>query len=209
MSGIRHWSTPVYTRIAIDLQDEVSYEAARVPGPDRIYFDLHGARLDPALNGKSVEVIDDGFLKRIRAAQFSNNVTRIVLDVSSVSDYSAFLLPNPWRLIIDVHGLKAGAAPRRPWLAFPQHRLPRPANPPPTKVRRARLRSAREIASLGQQPDRIQATDHPTTRPIAASVAGTVPAPQADDGSLASTTPPPGRSRKKPSPHAPRAPRGR
>jgi len=62
VSGIRHWSTPVYTRIAIDLQDEVAYEAARVPGPDRIYFDLHGARLDPALNGKSVEVIDDGFL---------------------------------------------------------------------------------------------------------------------------------------------------
>ena len=110
VSGIRHWSTPVYTRIAIDLQDEVSYQAARVPGPDRIYFDLYGARLESALNGKSVEVIDDGFLKRIRAAQFSNNVTRIVLDVSSVSDYSAFLLPNPWRLIIDIHGLKPGTS---------------------------------------------------------------------------------------------------
>ncbi len=110
VSGIRHWSTPVYTRIAIDLQDQVAYQAARVPGPDRIYFDLYGARLDPGLNGKSTEVIDDGFLKRIRAAQFSNNVTRIVLDVSSVSDYSAFLLPNPWRLIIDIHGLKPGAS---------------------------------------------------------------------------------------------------
>ena len=46
VSGIRHWSTPVYTRIAIDLQNQVAYQAARVPGPDRIYFDLHGARLD-------------------------------------------------------------------------------------------------------------------------------------------------------------------
>ncbi len=110
VGGIRHWSTPVYTRIAIDLGDEVAYEAARVPGPDRIYFDLHGVRLDSRLNGQSVEVIDDGFLKRIRAAQFSNNITRIVLDVSSVSDYSAFLLPNPWRLIIDVHGRKPGTA---------------------------------------------------------------------------------------------------
>ena len=45
-----------------------------------------------------------------------------------------------------------------------------------------------EIAALGQQPNRVQATDHPTTRPIAASVAGTVPAPQPDDGSLASPT---------------------
>ncbi len=72
-----------------------------------------------ALNGKSVEVIDDGFLKRIRAAQFSNNVTRIVLDVSSVSDYSAFLLPNPWRLIIDVHGQKAGVPPTTTLASLP------------------------------------------------------------------------------------------
>ncbi len=129
VSGIRHWSTPVYTRIAIDLQDQVSYQAARVPGPDRIYFDLYGARLDPSLNGRSVEVIDDGFLKRIRAAQFSNNVTRIVLDVSSVSDYSAFLLPNPWRLIIDIHGLKPGTTPTTNLASLPPASAARSASP--------------------------------------------------------------------------------
>jgi N-acetylmuramoyl-L-alanine amidase len=217
VSGIRHWSTPVYTRIAIDLQDQVSYQAARVPGPDRIYFDLYGARLDPSLNGRSVEVIDDGFLKRIRAAQFSNNVTRIVLDVSSVSDYSAFLLPNPWRLIIDIHGLKPGTTQTTNLASLPPASPPRSAspiansfsfqppvaNPPPTSAPAppsvARRTATQDIASLGQQPNRVQATDHPTTRPIAASVAGTVPAPQPDDGSLASTTPPPVVSRKKPS----------
>ena len=208
VSGIRHWSTPVYTRIAIDLQDQVAYQAARVPGPDRIYFDLYGARLDPGLNGKSTEVIDDGFLKRIRAAQFSNNVTRIVLDVSSVSDYSAFMLPNPWRLIIDIHGLKPGTSQTTnlasaPPAAQPPARTPEPFTPPTTPVANSpqpaavssaaagRHSGTQEIAALGQQPDRVQATDHPTTRPIAASVAGTVPAPQPDDGSLASTTPPP------------------
>ncbi|HTA86318.1 MAG TPA: N-acetylmuramoyl-L-alanine amidase [Silvibacterium sp.] len=111
VTGIRHWSTPVYTRVAIDLQDEVQYEAVRVPNPDRIFFDLHGARLSPELIGKADEVIDDGFLKQVRAAQFSNDVTRIVLDVSDVSEYSAFFLPNPSRLIIDVHGRKSRAAP--------------------------------------------------------------------------------------------------
>jgi N-acetylmuramoyl-L-alanine amidase len=229
VSGIRHWSTPVYTRIAIDLQDQVAYQAARVPGPDRIYFDLYGARLDPGLNGRSTEVIDDGFLKRIRAAQFSNNVTRIVLDVSSVSDYSAFLLPNPWRLIIDIHGLKPGTSQTTnlastPSATQPPAKAPAPYLPPATPVpntpQPAAVASAaagrhsgtQEIAALGQQPNRVQATDHPTTRPIAASVAGTVPAPQPDDNSLASTTPPPtppastaepkvtGRKHKKPSP---------
>jgi N-acetylmuramoyl-L-alanine amidase len=260
VSGIRHWSTPVYTRIAIDLQDQVAYQAARVPRPDRIYFDLYGARLEPGWNGKSVEVIDDGFLKRIRAAQFSNNVTRIVLDVSSVADYSAFLLPNPWRLIIDIHGLKAGATPTATLASLSSGgteasgssggtaptglaaagQAPAAASPPvspasasssTTKAPAADTRqtkavisapaggrpgngSTQEIASLGQQPGRIQATDHPTTRPIAASVAGTTPAPQADDGSLASPDPvvPPspapggGHSHKKPSPLHPASP---
>jgi N-acetylmuramoyl-L-alanine amidase len=225
VSGIRHWSTPVYTRIAIDLQNQVPYQAARVPSPDRIFFDLYGARLAPELNGKSVEVVDDGFLKRIRIAQFSNNVTRIVLDVSSVSDYSAFLLPNPWRLIIDIHGLKPGATPTTNLASLPPAAAPAVASKPPVvnTPQPAAVASAaagprsgkQEIAALGQQPNRVQATDHPTTKPIVAAVAGTVPAPQADDGSLASTTaasttsastPEPVTRRKKPSPVHPAVP---
>ena len=31
-------------------------------------------------------------------------MTRVVLDVNDVTEYSAFLLPNPYRLIIDIHG---------------------------------------------------------------------------------------------------------
>jgi len=104
VTGIRYWSTPIYTRVAIDLEGEVRYEAVRVPNPDRIFFDLYGTRLSPVLIGKSDQVIDDGFLRQIRATQFSKDVTRIVLNVSDVSDYSVFILPNPPRLIIDVHG---------------------------------------------------------------------------------------------------------
>jgi N-acetylmuramoyl-L-alanine amidase len=104
VTGIRHWSTPSYTRVAIDLGDAVEYQAARVENPDRIFFDLHNARLAQQLVGKSFAVTDDGFLTRIRAAQFSGDVTRVVLDVHQVGEYSAFLLPNPYRLIIDIHG---------------------------------------------------------------------------------------------------------
>ncbi|HEX4008213.1 MAG TPA: AMIN domain-containing protein, partial [Acidobacteriaceae bacterium] len=93
VTGIRHWSTPSYTRVAIDLGDAVEYQAAKVENPDRIYFDLHHARLAPQLAGKRFAVTDDGFLTRIRAAQFSGDVTRVVLDVHQVTEYSAFLLP--------------------------------------------------------------------------------------------------------------------
>src|SRR6185369_8685399 len=105
VTGIRHWSTPDYTRVAIDLEQEIKYEAGRVPSPDRIFFDLHDTKLASTLVGKSFDV-SDGFLKRIRIAQFQKGLTRVVLEVDPVSEYSAFLLPNPYRLIIDIHGRK-------------------------------------------------------------------------------------------------------
>jgi N-acetylmuramoyl-L-alanine amidase len=105
VTGIRHWSTPDYTRVAIDLEQEVKYEAGRVPNPDRIFFDLHDTKLASTLVGKTFEV-SDGFLRRVRVAQFQKGMVRVVLEVDDVSDYSAFLLPNPYRLIVDIHGRK-------------------------------------------------------------------------------------------------------
>jgi N-acetylmuramoyl-L-alanine amidase len=103
LTAIRHWSTGDYTRIAIDLEQEVKYQAGRVPHPDRIFFDLYGTKLASELVGKSFEV-DAGFLHKIRVAQYKLNMARVVLDVDDVAEYSAFLLPNPYRLIIDIHG---------------------------------------------------------------------------------------------------------
>ncbi len=103
VTGIRHWSAPDYTRVAIDVDGEVKYEAGRVADPDRIFFDLPDTKLASVLVGKSFDV-QDGFLKKIRVAQYQPGSTRVVLEVDDVSDYSAFLLPNPYRLIIDIHG---------------------------------------------------------------------------------------------------------
>jgi len=103
LTGIRHWSTPDYTRVAIDLEQEVKYQAGRVPHPDRIFFDLYGTKLASDLVGKTFEV-DAGFLHKVRVAQYKPNMARVVLDVDDVAEYSAFLLPNPYRLIIDIHG---------------------------------------------------------------------------------------------------------
>lgn len=105
LTNIRHWSTPDYTRVAIDLEQEVKYDTGRVPHPDRIFFDLHGAKLASGLVGKSFAV-NDGFLHKIRVAQYKADQARVVLELDDVVDYSAFLLPNPYRLIIDIHGRK-------------------------------------------------------------------------------------------------------
>src|SRR5205085_8778815 len=84
VTNIRHWSTPDYTRVAIDLEEEVKFEAGRVPSPDRIFFDLHDTKLASELMGKSFEV-GDGFLHKIRIAQFALGMTRVVLEVDDVA----------------------------------------------------------------------------------------------------------------------------
>jgi N-acetylmuramoyl-L-alanine amidase len=103
VTGIRHWSTPDYTRVAIDVESDVKFSSQRIASPSRIFFDLRDTKLASTLVGKSFDV-DDGFLKKVRVAQFAPGRTRVVLEVDNLSDYDAFLLPNPYRLIIDIHG---------------------------------------------------------------------------------------------------------
>lgn len=109
VTAIRHWSTPDYTRVAIDLENDVKFGSERLSRPDRIYFDLRDTKLASTLVGKSFDV-DDGFLKKIRVAQFKPGRTRVVLEVDNLSDYDAFLLPNPYRLIVDIHGKNSKSA---------------------------------------------------------------------------------------------------
>src|SRR6202522_3989656 len=111
VTGIRHWSTPDYTRVAIDLENEVNFSSQRIAHPDRIFFDLRNTKLASTLVGKSFDV-DDGFLKKVRVAQFAPGRTRVVLEVDNLSDYDAFLLPNPYRLIIDIHGRNGRKQPK-------------------------------------------------------------------------------------------------
>jgi len=220
VTGIRHWSTATYTRVAIDLGDNVTYEAARVPNPDRIFFDLHGTRLAQELVGKSFAVTDDGFLKKIRAAQYSDDVTRVVLDVNDVTEYSAFLLPNPYRLIIDIHGGKQQAAkdqasgirdqgsagtgdgmssadvpaPHAAGVARPT-----PARPVPNTV--ATRTSTSDVANLSELPGKVDATSKPTSKPISAVVADAGPRtdaaqPAHDDKVVMNAAVSPARTRK-------------
>jgi N-acetylmuramoyl-L-alanine amidase len=110
VTGVRHWSTPDYTRVAIDVEQEVKYDSQRISNPDRIFFDLHNTKLASTLVGKTFDV-DDGFLKKVRVAEFQPGRTRIVLEVDNLVSYDAFLLPDPYRLIIDIHGKQSQPAP--------------------------------------------------------------------------------------------------
>lgn len=109
VSRIRTWNADSYTRVVIDVGSKVKYQAARISEPDRIYFDIEGTKVSPSLLRKPIDIDSGGFLKTVRVAQNQAGVVRVVLEVNHVSDYSVFLLPDPYRLVVDVYGTSAAA----------------------------------------------------------------------------------------------------
>ncbi len=174
VESIQHWSTSESTRVVIGLQKEVQYEAARTTRPNRIFFDLYGARLSPALMGRSAETVHDGFLKGITVTQLTQDVTRVVLNVSPVSDYSAFYLPSPPRLIVDVRGRAQEAAAKG-------------------SEREGGSGAGGEATGISGPSEEVKATPMPTMGPVAARVPGTRPAggEPAQRVSRGQTLPPP------------------
>jgi N-acetylmuramoyl-L-alanine amidase len=100
------------TRITIDLEDTVQYSSARIANPDRIFFDLHSARLTPEVARGNVQVTGN-LLTGVRVAQNQAGVVRVVLDVNGVKDYAASLLSNPPQLVIFLYStVRNGGAVR-------------------------------------------------------------------------------------------------
>jgi N-acetylmuramoyl-L-alanine amidase len=90
------------TTVTIDLEDTVQYASGRVSNPDRIFFDLHDARLTPEVAKQNIQV-DGNLLSAVRVAQNHTGVVRVVLDVNGVQDYEAHLQSDPPQLIIDLY----------------------------------------------------------------------------------------------------------
>ena len=109
VTGIRHWSAGESSTVVIDIQDQVQYEAHRLPRPERIYFDLHDTTLAAELANRIIAV-NDALLQRVRVAQPVAGVTRVVLETNGASDFSVSLEPNPFRLVVEVR--KPGTRPR-------------------------------------------------------------------------------------------------
>jgi N-acetylmuramoyl-L-alanine amidase len=99
------------TRVTIDLEDSVQYSSGRIAHPDRIFFDLHAARLTPEVAHGNIHV-DGELLTAVRVAQNHSGVVRVVLDVNGVKDYTASLTNHPPQLLIDLYG-NSPAAPVR------------------------------------------------------------------------------------------------
>ena len=108
VNKVQTWNSPDSTRIIVTLNGTIKYESARAASPDRIYFNLYRAKVSTRLTRSALEV-NDGLLQSVHIAQNKPDVVRLVLSVTGEKDYSAFLLADPYRLVIDLHSRGASS----------------------------------------------------------------------------------------------------
>src|ERR1051326_4436054 len=140
VTAVRNWSLGEVTRIAIEVSGEFEFRTDRLHDPDRVYFDILNTR--PSIDGRRfwAKTLDDRLVTRLRVAENSTTVTRIVLELGPNGEIATCQLPTPYRLMIEARAGKAPAATSdavppvksesRPFVPPPDSARPDPARPP-------------------------------------------------------------------------------
>lgn len=109
---LRYWSDPGYTRVVIHADQEVDFnhhllrKDPDLNKPPRLYVDLGNSTIDDRLQTNIP--INDDLLSHARAARYTPDSVRVVVDIKSFDSYNVFSLRDPFRIVIDVWG-KNGA----------------------------------------------------------------------------------------------------
>jgi len=86
-------------QVTLVLDQPIPYDVHRLDHPDRVYLDLHGARLAPELSGKTV-FVNKGAISDVRLAQSQPDTVRVVLDLEKRFDYSVTQQTQPAALVV-------------------------------------------------------------------------------------------------------------
>ncbi len=107
VGAIHYWSDDNSTTVTVDLGALVFFDAQRLTGPDRVYFDLQQTHMPAKLQGRLIQVsVGQTFVKKIRVAERGPEVTRVVLETAPNCVYSAMIAPDPYRLVVNLHAPK-------------------------------------------------------------------------------------------------------
>ncbi|HUQ91930.1 MAG TPA: N-acetylmuramoyl-L-alanine amidase [Bryobacteraceae bacterium] len=103
LTAVRHWSLSDITRIALEFNGPFTFRMDQLSNPNRVFFDLKGARPQLSSKGVFIALIKDPRVKQVRVAETSKLVTRIVLDLEDGQfDITTSELSVPDRLVVEV-----------------------------------------------------------------------------------------------------------
>lgn len=150
VTAVRTWPTPEATRVAIEVSGPFEFKYDRLQDPYRVYFDIKGAK--PRIDGKRAwkREVNDKLVSRIRVAETSPNVTRVVVDVTGPVAVNPSQLGSPNRLMIELRSSPP------PSLSLPTE-APAPAEAPRTtdlKPETAKIETPRAETAKADAPRR-------------------------------------------------------
>ena len=108
INAVRIWPAQEYTRITIESIAPLSNDQMILKNPERVVIDLKGIAINDVIKALPSQLSGkDPNIKNIRVAQFTPNVTRIVIDLKGQARIKIFSLKpiNPYknRLVIDFY----------------------------------------------------------------------------------------------------------
>ncbi len=152
VTALRHWELGDVTRVVVEVSGRFHFRSDRLHNPERVYFDILNSR--PWINSKRAytEAVTDALLTKIRVAETTPGVTRIVLDLAEHVEAAPSQLINPNRLIIELRVSESPAPPAIPLVSegkVPALPLsPEPKPPAATEASLAIAANLRDIAKL-------------------------------------------------------------
>jgi N-acetylmuramoyl-L-alanine amidase len=101
--AVRHFILNDATRVAIEVSGNFEFRSDRLHNPERVYYDILDS-VPHVIKGPRMysETVDDKLLLRIRVAETSRGVTRVVLELSDNVVSTASTLTNPNRLMVEL-----------------------------------------------------------------------------------------------------------
>jgi N-acetylmuramoyl-L-alanine amidase len=108
VKAARLWPSPEYSRIAIELDEAVTFKQFNLKNPERIVLDLEGVNPDAVLSDISAKVsAQDAYIANIRVARNRPGVTRLVVELKTEVRPQVFTLKPMGdyghRLVMDVY----------------------------------------------------------------------------------------------------------
>ena len=108
VQNVRFWTHEDYTRVVVEIDDQVNHRFEELPSPHRLFVDLKDTRLGSKLSGvKDLTLpVGDSLIKQIRVGQNRRSISRIVFDLEQAAIHSVFWLSNPGRFVIELRSAK-------------------------------------------------------------------------------------------------------
>jgi N-acetylmuramoyl-L-alanine amidase len=112
VTEVRFWAVGEVTRVAIQVSAEFKYKSDHLHDPERLFFDIQGARPSMVRKGTHTIPLGDGKISKSGWRRRSPASHRVVLDLESDLEFTASQLSNPERLMVELRSQGQDRDPR-------------------------------------------------------------------------------------------------